>query len=98
MMVRGTGVLSPLPKVETHQEQQVRHIANLGGKTVGFLSAFWPPYRPLVEGLTELLQQKFEVAATPRADYIGRPPLKGVWAEQQQWIEQLDAGVMGIGA
>ena len=97
-MVRGTAVLSPLPIVEKHEEQQVRHLENLGGKTVGFLSAFWPPYKPLVEELAELLQQKFEAAATPRADYIGRPPLKGVWAEQQQWVEQLDAGVVGIGA
>jgi hypothetical protein len=98
MMVSGTPVLSPLPILEAHEEQPVRHFENLGGKTVGFLSAFWPPYKPLVEELTGLLQQKFEVAATPRADYIGRPPLKGVWAEQQQWVEQLDAGVVGIGA
>ena len=97
-MVRGTPVLSPLPIVETQKEQQVRHLDNLGGKTVGFLSAFWPPYKPLVEELTKHLQQKLEVAATPRADYIGRPPLKGVWAERKEWVDELDAAVVGIGA
>ena len=93
-----TGLLSPLPVAEAHQELQIRYIDNLGGKTVGFLSAFWPQYESLVEGLTELLRQKFEVAATPRADYTGRPPLKGVWAEQKEWADQLDAAVVGIGA
>ncbi len=97
-MIRETGVLSPLPVKETLQELQVRHVDNLGGKTVGFLSAFWPPYELLVEGLTELLRGKFEVAATPRADYTGRPPLKGVWAERKEWADQLDAAVVGIGA
>ena len=97
-MTGETGLLSPLPVQETYQELQVRHVDNLGGKTVGFLSAFWPPYEPLVEGLTELLRGKFEVAATPRADYTGRPPLKGVWAERKEWADQLDAAVVGIGA
>lgn len=97
-MIRETRVLSPLPVKQTHQELRVRHVDNLGGKTVGFLSAFWPPYESLVEGLTELLRQKFEVAATPRADYTGRPPLKGVWAERKEWADQLDAAVVGIGA
>lgn len=97
-MTMETGMLSPLPSTETHQDLYIRYVDNLGGKTVGFLSAFWPPYEPLVEGLTELLRQKFEVAATPRADYVGRPPLKGVWAERKEWADQLDAAVVGIGA
>ena len=97
-MIGETSVLSPLPEKQTLQELRVRHVDNLGGKTIGFLSAFWPQYEPLVEGLTELLREKFEVAATPRADYIGRPPLKGVWAERREWADQLDAAVVGIGA
>ena len=97
-MVRTTNILSPLPVVEVREAQAVRHVETLGGKTVGFLSGFWPPYKPMVEELTNHLRQKFEVRETPRADYYGRPPLKGIWAEQAEWVQQLDAAVVGIGA
>ena len=97
-MVRSTNVLSPLPVVQARKAQEVRHVETLGGKTVGFLSGFWPPYKPLVEELTDHLRQKYEVGDTPRADYYGRPPLKSIWAEQEDWVQQLDGAVVGIGA
>ena len=99
-MVLGIGsVLNPLgTRAQGGQAQKPAYVENLAGKTIGFLSTFWPTYEPLVEGLGKLLQEKVGVGATPRLDYGRRPLLNEVWKEHQDWIESLDGAIVGIGA
>ena len=92
-------VLSPVPSpAEAQQGQERQPLEHTAGKTIGFLNTFWDAYKPLVEELGRLLQERAEVGATPRADYGRRPRLKEVWAERKDWVRQLDAAVVGVGA
>ena len=98
-IVTGRSILSPVPPpVRSQEVPEVSPRATLAGKTVGFLNSFWPAYEPLVDELGHLLRYRVEVRATPRLDYWRRPRLSEVWKEGKEWLSQLDAAVVGLGA
>lgn len=80
------------------QERQAPALETVAGKTVGFLSTFWPTYEPFVEELGRMLREKLHVGATPRLDYWRRPRLSEIWGQQKDWVQKLDAAVVGLGA
>ncbi|MBI2936367.1 MAG: hypothetical protein HYY31_06150 [Chloroflexi bacterium] len=92
-------VLSPVPTGEQGQGlTEMQSLTTLAGKNIGFLSTWWPNYKPLVEELEKLLGNQREVRATPRLDYWRRPRLSEVWKEGKDWLHQVNAAVVGLGA
>lgn len=98
-MSTAQSVLSPVPAEGQGQEVQgTKLLTALAGKNIGFLNTFWPTYEPLVDELGKLLRNQCEVRATPRLDYWRRPRLSEVWTEGKEWLRQVDAVIVGLGA
>ncbi|MBI2936365.1 MAG: hypothetical protein HYY31_06140 [Chloroflexi bacterium] len=98
-MSTAQSVLSPVPAEGQGQDVQgTQLLTALAGKNIGFLNTFWPTYESLVDELGNLLRNRREVRATPRLDYWRRPRLNEVWTNGRDWLGQVDAVIVGLGA
>ena len=90
------------PRAAQVQRQAVEEVTpdtmtNLTGKTVGFINYLWPKYEPFVDEVPKALKERFKIKAAPRIDYHQMPRWDRDDEKVDEWVQQLDAAVVGLG-